>query len=883
MASTDVSELDESEVQGEDILDPNDPEQAFTIIERNFNKTMADLEQNPNAAKYAEDFATLFEAFYKTHEKERTLAEKFQAMEYDFDNTARKLDSALKLADTDQAIIDDLKEQIQKAWRMSDAAHAREQAAQEVIENLRKQVETLSAEIELKNKFSQDNEEQVGQMTKKKEGLQREKDRLAGEVIQLTQKLQNALGYQEELEHKNSSADLKINELNTQVDDQTSEIERQRRQVSKLSQEITDFKEKLDSKDMQINELTEVVGYHMKQVTKLENQVKDEKNNFEKLFKEFDILNGKHYKATEDLQMTQQNYDQARRSLVKKDLELKNSEDLLTHLRNDINKLSKVKELCEKKICLIDSEKNDIIQDRLKCRQKIALMEKEIDDLKKQADSDKRTVEASMREKDLLNKSILKQQGLSQDQQKLIKIFEQQKKNLETDLDLFFTENNKQKKTISKLERERERLNEEHLDLGRQIGDLMEQIKLKKAQIFDMKKSQSQQMSKYRMQQNFLDIVRAERNSFQKQLQESNAEAGELKKKLKITSHQTEQLKEDIAMKEALLVKEDNILRKAVKDKEYLKMELNNANDQIKKLKYEAQLMSEEERRLHQNLLNNEKLIREQAKDLEQLLNERDILGSQLVRRNDEISLLHAKLLIFQSTLERGEAQYEQRLEDIKLLKIEIKRLRQEKILLTKSANNVSDLRQEVFHLERDLTRARLKCRALEEEVQNPLNVHRWRKLEGSDPEVMDLLQKIQLLQKRLLHQSSEAVERERQLKEVQRLYLNLKQVLAQQPGPSIKEELNSTKKALRSRGNKLKCLVSELNMAEYQANEYKLSLQKVTEELNMLKKKFLEDRRKDVNRRVSEATTKELRNSTSKQAANSKITGSGYRLSTVK
>lgn len=81
-------------------------------------------------------------------------------------------------------------------------------------------------------------------------------------------------------------------------------------------------------------------------------------------------------------------------------------------------------------------------------------------------------------------------------------------------------------------------------------------------------------------------------------------------------------------------------------------------------------------------------------------------------------------------------------------MKIEIKRLRQDKILLTKSADNVSDLRQEVFHLERDLTRARLKCRALEEEVQNPLNVHRWRKLEGSDPEVMDLLQKIQLLQK---------------------------------------------------------------------------------------------------------------------------------------
>lgn len=58
----------------------------------------------------------------------------------------------------------------------------------------------------------------TGVMSKKKEGIQREKERLQGEVVQLSQKLQNALGYQEELEHKNSAADIKITELSTQVE-----------------------------------------------------------------------------------------------------------------------------------------------------------------------------------------------------------------------------------------------------------------------------------------------------------------------------------------------------------------------------------------------------------------------------------------------------------------------------------------------------------------------------------------------------------------------------------------------------------------------------------------------------------------------------------------
>lgn len=60
----------------------------------------------------------------------------------------------------------------------------------------------------------------------------------------------------------------------------------------------------------------------------------------------------------------------------------------------------------------------------------------------------------------------------------------------------------------------------------------------------------------------------------------------------------------------------------------------------------------------------------------------------------------------------------------------------------------MTDLKHEVFQLERELAQERLKTSALEDELQHPLNIHRWRKLEGSDPKVLDMLQKIQILQK---------------------------------------------------------------------------------------------------------------------------------------
>ena len=75
------------------------------------------------------------------------------------------------------------------------------------------------------------------------------------------------------------------------------------------------------------------------------------------------------------------------------------------------------------------------------------------------------------------------------------------------------------------------------------------------------------------------------------------------------------------------------------------------------------------------------------------MISERDILETQLVRRNDELALLYEKIKIQQSTLNKGEIQYNQRLEDIRVLKLEIRKLRRANNILNKSVANVGDLR----------------------------------------------------------------------------------------------------------------------------------------------------------------------------------------------
>ena len=54
-----------------------------------------------------------------------------------------------------------------------------------------------------------------------------------------------------------------------------------------------------------------------------------------------------------------------------------------------------------------------------------------------------------------------------------------------------------------------------------------------------------------------------------------------------------------------------------------------------------------------------------QKKDYEMVINERDILGTQLIKRNEELILLHEKIKIQISTLKKGEIYYKEKVDDI--------------------------------------------------------------------------------------------------------------------------------------------------------------------------------------------------------------------------
>ncbi|CAF2094448.1 unnamed protein product [Rotaria magnacalcarata] len=587
-------------------------------------------------------------------------------------------------------------------------------------------------------------EQDVNDLMKARDELSQERDKLLNDITQLRRDLDESAFKQSDLERKIHDFNEQILSLQEKITQSKTENIKEAKRREQIELELKTSKQSLELKNAEFKVQTANFEAQQQELKKAQLHLRQLKEDNIRLTKENQILQ----------------------------VRLDNSRTQFTELVTTNEKLAndcarRVTELKEKEddlVQLLDDQVGEMEQQRERLRSKISTLEQEIDRYKKAQEENRKQIDSLTRDREQLNKNCQKLIADNQKQTDQVKNFDQAKKTLEQDITNYKEEASKQRKIILKMEKERDRYITEAGQLTNQVLALMEEVKKKELELFDQKKKIAELETRLKQQQNLYEAVRSDRNLYSKNLIESQDEINEMKRKLKIMNHQIDQLKEEIQGKEQELVR-------AQSEHEKLKKEA------IKKEEAYANQQSEFER-LNKQLSEANDERKKQMKQLQQVIAERDVLGTQLVRRNDELALLYEKLKIQQSTLNKGELQYKARLEDLRILKLELKKIRHEKGTLQDKVSNTDDLKREVFHVQRELLRERTRCRALEEELENPMNVHRWRKLEGSDPSTFELIQKIQLLQKRLIQKTEEVVQKELLIQEKEKFYAELKRIL---------------------------------------------------------------------------------------------------------
>ncbi|KAF6263859.1 hypothetical protein COO60DRAFT_1457868 [Scenedesmus sp. NREL 46B-D3] len=702
-------------------------------------------------------------------DNEKRLVKKCRELNTEIVGNAAKVQTALKLSEEDQQTIVALKKEIEKAWKMVDASHEKEAKAKEAITQLKAEIANLTRMAEAGSALSMGEEATLNELMRQRDDLTRERDGQVEQILGLRSDLMDAAEKLRRAESDKQQAEADIASLKQQIAEKKSEAEREGRRRERLDREVRDLKAQVEAKNMEVRTKQLDIAGAEEQVARLEGLLKEAKSATDKVQKEFNALSEKLLADSSS-----------------KQVELRSKEDELAALRVEMAKVVKVKDATMKKMKSLEEAKECVESERDALKATVASL----------SGTEQKKLDELAHERDILNKLRTQADSATQRQVDLVRM----------------TENTK--RTWSR-------------------------------------RAEAQRSAKQLVQ------LEKEREKYSLEASEANAcymqdEISEMKRKFKIMGHQIEQLKEELGAKDLALVKEHfDHMKVGAHCGEACEPGMGVRGEGEGRPAHGAEQGTRQhfrgrERHRHAEGAAGEAepVVAEadaervrQKKELDLVLGERDILGTQLIRRNDELALLYEKVKIQQSTLSRGQLQYRDSLlcgmcllkhrmpranvawlqaERDPCAEIKLADLKRELHVLRTGVANVDVLKREVASLGRQLLQERTKVRALGEELENPLNVHRWRKLEGSDPSTYEMIQKIQTLQKRLISKTEEAVEKDLLIQEKEKLYVELKGILARQPGPEVAEQLSIYQASLRDKTKQLKAMASELNM--YQA-----------------------------------------------------------------
>jgi chromosome segregation ATPase len=503
-----------------------------------------------------------------------------------------------------------------------------------------------------------------------------------------------------------------------------------------------------------------------------------------------------------------------------RELQIRARRDELQQHKVEKEKILKLIEALKKKDRAVEEERKDADSKRSELKAEVKSAQDKSDSLKRDADADRKKIEDLLRERDILNKNVVKADDRTKKQIDLVKRQETQAMNMQKDMGRWKQDAQEFRKRIFELEKQREKYGIELSQANAKFFACKEELKTRGSALTELKKQIANVQAKRNQQKNLYDAVCMDRNLHAKNLVESNEQIAEMRLKFKTLYHQSTALKEEIKDKDNRLLRGHFDHKEVSISNAKLEESSKKAERRLKSLMNIVETQRAQLKKLESTIQEAEQERQAQMKELEGVIGERDILGAQLIRRNEELALLYEKIKIQQSTLQKGEIQYADRVQEMNKLRAQLRDAKAEVSQAKLQVTNVETLKQEIHQLHKTLLKEETKAQALQQELENPMNVHRWRELEGSDPATYEMILKVKSLQKQLIAKTEEVVEKDASIQEKEKLYVQLKNIIARQPGPEVAEQLAWYSQNLKEKTAHMKQMMIELEMYHNQVQD---------------------------------------------------------------
>jgi len=692
--------------------------------------------------------------------------------------------------------------------------------------------------------MSPEQEKAIATLKTQREMLEKDRDMLKQDTDmiqsicgQMLEKVQRADG-------RKAGAEDQIVDTKQKVAEKRSMVEAEKRRKEELELQMKDLRVTTELHAEELSGINRTIAIELAELKKVEQDVADVEKKEESLERRVRIKMEEKKKLEDKLEQELAKNHKYVQENQQRELVLRSRRDEINTHSTERESIVKLHEVLKKKEKGLDEERKSLEGNRNEIKGELKGHQEKTDNLRREGDVDRKKIEDLLRERDILNKNVIKADERTKVQIDLVKRQETQAMNMQKDIARWKQDAFEFKKRILELEKQREKYGVELSQANAKYFAAQEELRARASRLTELKKQIANVQAKRNQQKNLYDAVCMDRNLHAKNLVESNEQIAEMRRKFKIMFHQTTALKEEIREKDNRLVRGIFKHKTVLQLNEKLKDSKEKAQRRMKNLMNIVETQRTQMKKLEGTIQEAEQQRQAQLKELEGVVGERDILGAQLIRRNEELALLYEKIKIQQSTLQKGEIQYETRALEVGELRAEIRKAKSEVVNAKNQVTNIEGLKKEIHHLSNTLLREEAKAKALQEELENPMNVHRWREIEGSDPATYDAIQKVKALQKLLIAKTEEVVEKDALVQEKEKLYVQLRSIIARQPGPEVAEQLTWYSQNLKEKTAHMKQMAAELEDYHTEVQDLRDEISRHNGDLASVKQQYFKRRR---------------------------------------
>jgi chromosome segregation ATPase len=722
---------------------------------------------------------TIYDSLHLTLKNESAQFAKILHLKRENKELTLKYEQAIKLANVDQRAKQDLIKDLEKAWYQANLAKSKEKGTLETIKSLKLEISNLSKLVEQGVGLTMGQEYNVREILKEKDALAIENRQLVEEMAEMKDKMT-------QLETKEAECDRKVEEIKVEMNHAIQEalackleIQRLTRKNERLDEEILQQKRIYENKELNLVRLNQSIEPLRVEKARLEASLRDTLLSLEKTRKEVEILNAKQGKLQNenDQLFLRNDAIQIENGLLMQ--QVKRGQELIELHKTENANAQKMRDSFERKLKMLELERNNLIAEKQTLGLQLESSEKKRDELNSKVDRNSKQIESLVSDKDLLNGELKKSQAETEKQLGMLKALKIEMNNLKNENLKLRKSGEKTSNLTSNHEKEKTKLDERINELLAKLNRTSHALRMKCMHFAALEKELAANQAKLCDLKCLYELAKNEKENLKNNCNSLTEEIHTLKDKLtsienvenssaKLLKQKIDSL-ESLSKMASLYKKKMTALNLKAEANQILISDLRSKLDFFEK---KEQKLLEEIKSLNSNLktIEKDRVIMEMS---------RNVFGTQLVRRNDEIALLYEKIDLLEGFLERGHQVYNVCSSKLKKTEFNLSVTKNENYKFKSERKATNETRQALALSEKELIIEKAKRNALESENSQTVNVHRWRKLSICDPNTHELISKINLLQKRLIFKSEQVACLHMKFLEKDRVFIELKRVLA--------------------------------------------------------------------------------------------------------